>query len=81
METMLERMICAVLGHRYVIERVLNAGARKVGCTRCRSHWAMHDSTRSFLLWDDELEYLYATKGGVKLWNGNRLKQHQGMTL
>ena len=30
---MLERLICAALGHRYVIERVPNHGARKVGCT------------------------------------------------
>ena len=44
---MLERLICAVFGHRYVVERVLSHGARKVGCTRCGKHWAMHDGTRS----------------------------------
>ena len=60
---MLERLICAVFGHRYVVERVLNLGARKVGCTRCGKHWAMHDGTRSFLPWDGEFEALYAPGG------------------
>lgn len=36
---MLERLFCAALGHRYVVERVLNHGARKVGCTRCGKVW------------------------------------------
>jgi len=61
---MLKRLLCAVFGHRYVVERVLNQGARKVGCTRCNEHWAMHDSTRSFVQWDEDLEALYAP-GGV----------------
>ena len=60
---MLERLICAVLGHRYVVERVMNHGARKVGCTRCGKHWAMHDATRSFVPWDGEFESLYAPGG------------------
>ena len=60
---MLERLICAVFGHRYVVERVLNHGARKVGCTRCGRHWAMHDGTRSFVEWDGEFEALYAPDG------------------
>jgi hypothetical protein len=60
---MLERLICAVFGHRYVVERVLNHGARKVGCTRCGKHWAMHDGTRSFVPWDGEFESLYAPGG------------------
>ena len=61
---MLERLICAVFGHRYVVERVLNHGARKVGCTRCGRHWGMHDGTRSFVPWDGELEAMYA-QGGI----------------
>lgn len=60
---MLKRSICAVFGHRYIIERVLNRGARKVGCTRCLAKWAMHDETRSFLPWDEEFEEMYATGG------------------
>lgn len=60
---MLERLLCAVLGHRYVVERMLNEGARKVGCTRCGRHWAMHDGTRSFVEWDGEFDALYAPGG------------------
>lgn len=60
---MLEKLFCAALGHRYVVERVLNHGARKVGCTRCGRHWAMHDGTRSFVQWDGEFEALYAPGG------------------
>ena len=60
---MIEKILCAVFGHRYVVERVLNAGARKVGCTRCNRKWAMHDRTRSFVPWDGEFEELYAEGG------------------
>lgn len=60
---MIERIICAVFGHKYVVERVLNAGARKVGCTRCNKHWAMHDGTRSFVEWDEEFEEFYSARG------------------
>ena len=60
---MLERLFCTIFGHRYVVERVLNAGARKVGCTRCGRHWAMHDGTRSFVQWDGEFEAFYAPGG------------------
>jgi hypothetical protein len=60
---MIERIFCAVLGHRYVVERVIIKGTRKVGCTRCGKHWAMHDGTRSFVEWDDDIEALYAPGG------------------
>lgn len=60
---MLERLLCAIFGHRYVVERVLNAGARKVGCTCCGKQWAMHDGTRSFVPWDCEFEELYGPGG------------------
>jgi len=60
---MIERLLCAIFGHRYVVERQLNERARKVGCTRCNGHWAMHDPTRSFLRWNGEFEALYAPGG------------------
>ena len=60
---MLERILCAVFGHRYVVERVLNDRARKVGCTRCGRQWAMHDPTRTFVPWDGEFEELYGPGG------------------
>ena len=61
---MFERILCAIFGHRYVVERQLNDHARKVGCTRCRGHWAMHDPTRSFVEWSGEFDELYA-RGGI----------------
>lgn len=60
---LLNAILCSLFGHRYVVERVLNSGARKVGCTRCRKSWGMHDSTRSFIPWDAELESLYSPGG------------------
>jgi hypothetical protein len=60
---MLGRIICAIFGHKYVVERVLNEHARKVGCTRCSKHWAMHDPTRSFVEWDGEFEEMYGPNG------------------
>ncbi len=57
------RLICAIRGHQYVVERVLNKGARKVGCTRCNRKWAMHDETRSFVPWDGEFEKFYEPGG------------------
>ncbi len=64
MSTNKKWLICAVFGHKYIIERVMNYGARKVGCTRCGKQWAMHDSTHSFVPWDLEFETMYAP-GGV----------------
>lgn len=60
---MLERLICAIFGHRYFVARKLNNGTRKVGCARCGKHWGMHDQTRSFLPWDGDFEALYAPGG------------------
>ena len=60
---MFERLLCAVLGHRFVVERQLNPRTRKVGCTRCQRKWAMHDPTRTFVPWDSEFESLYAPDG------------------
>jgi hypothetical protein len=60
---MIERIICAIIGHKYIVERVLNQGARKVGCTRCNKHWAMHDATRSFIEWTGEFDEFYAPGG------------------
>lgn len=55
---MLERILCAILGHRYVVERVMAPHWRKVGCARCRGQWSMHDPTRTFVPWDGEQEEL-----------------------
>ena len=60
---MFERLLCAVLGHRFVVERQLNPRARKVGCTRCQRKWAMHDPTQTYLPSESEFEELYAPRG------------------
>lgn len=54
---------CKTLGHKYRVLRRMNTGARKVGCDRCGAVWGMHDQTRSFVPWDDELEAMYAPGG------------------
>ena len=60
---MFERVICAVAGHRYVVQRVFSATSRKVGCTRCGREWGMNDSVKAFIPWDGELEQLYRDIG------------------
>lgn len=54
---------CKLVGHQYRVLRRMNTGARKVGCDRCGAVWGMHDQTRSFVPWDDELEAMYAPGG------------------
>ncbi len=60
---MLERLLCAVLGHRYVVQRVFSPNSRKIGCTRCDKEWGMYDSIRAIVPWDSELEQLYKDIG------------------
>ena len=55
---MFERILCAIFGHRYVVEREFGT-SRKVGCTRCKSKWGMHDPTRSFVQWNGEFDEMY----------------------
>lgn len=58
-----ERIVCAVAGHKYVVQRVFSATSRQVGCTRCGREWGMNDSVRSFIPWDGELEQFYRDIG------------------
>lgn len=60
---MFERLVCAVAGHRYTVERRLSAEARKIRCARCERAWAMHDGLRIILPWDADFEALYAPGG------------------
>jgi hypothetical protein len=64
MMRVLRRLLCATIGHEYFLIRRLSRGSRKVGCRRCGLVWGMHDDTQSFVLWDSDLESLYAP-GGV----------------
>ncbi len=60
---MFARLLCAVAGHRYTVERRLSAEARKVRCPRCGQAWAMHDWLEVILPWDADFEALYAPGG------------------
>lgn len=62
---MIERIICAIRGHKYVVEKEF-IGSRKVGCTCCGKKWGMHDATKSFIPWDDEIEEMYKFFGDIK---------------
>ena len=63
LERTVRRLACMVAGHQYRVLRRMNPGARKVGCDRCGCAWGMHDATRAFVPWDDELEAAYAPGG------------------
>lgn len=67
---MIERILCALLGHRYVVQRVFSPHSRQVGCTRCGRQWGMHDPARSLVPWDGELEDMYRVLGQ---WPGTKL--------
>ena len=56
---MMERLICALFGHKYVTQLTFSPTSRKVGCTRCEREWAMNDSVRAFVDWSGEFEELY----------------------
>ena len=60
---MIERLLCAVLSHKYIVQRVFSATSRQVGCTRCGREWGMHDTTRSLIPWDGDLEDMYRSFG------------------
>jgi hypothetical protein len=60
------RIVCLLLGHKYLVLRVFNPSARQIGCTRCNRKWAMHDGTRSLVLWDGEFESMYKRFGEWK---------------
>jgi hypothetical protein len=55
----LKKLICALFGHRYVLQRVFSPTSRKVGCSRCGKEWGMSDNTHTLLPWDDEMEQTY----------------------
>lgn len=56
-------LVCAIAGHDYRVVRSMNSWSRKVACNRCGCVWGMHDPTRSFVLWDGELEEMYRRAG------------------
>ena len=59
----LSRIMCAVSGHHYVVQRVFSPTSRKIGCLRCGMEWGMNDRVRLIVPWDGELEELYRLTG------------------
>ena len=60
---MIERLMCALFGHKYITQLTFSPTSRKVGCTRCEREWAMNDSVRAFVDWSGEFEELYKFNG------------------
>lgn len=60
---MFERLKCWLFGHQYRVLRIMNPGARKLGCNRCDTKWAMHDRTCTVVEWDTQIESMYAPGG------------------
>jgi hypothetical protein len=60
---MIERLMCAIFGHKYTVEKHLSHYARKIGCTRCNRKWAMNDQIKAFVEWDGEFEEMYSAHG------------------
>jgi len=47
---MIERLLCALFNHRYVVLLSFSPTSRKVGCTRCDKEWGMNDSEEMYKL-------------------------------
>ena len=60
---MIERLMCALFGHKYITQLRFSPTSRKVGCARCEREWAMNDSVRAFVDWSGEFEELYKFNG------------------
>lgn len=63
MVRMFERILCAVLGHKYQIARVFSPTSRQLTCTRCGHLWGMNDTVRALVPWDGELKEMYKQFG------------------
>lgn len=80
---MIERLMCALFGHRYITQLTFSPTSRKVGCTRCEREWAMNDSVRAFVDWSGEFEELYKFNGQwpkPKEWVGLTDDEIEGIT-
>lgn len=61
--TILSAPLCWVGRHKYRHIRRLSEQAQQVGCSRCRSLWAVHHGERCILPWDYEFEMAYRPGG------------------
>ncbi len=58
-------MLCYLFFHKLVVLREFKkyGNSRLVYCLRCKKHFGMHDSTKSFVPWNAELEAMYREQG------------------
>lgn len=59
-------LLCALLGHKYLVLRIFSPVSRQLTCTRCKSKWGMHDTARALVDWDDDLESAHRAMGQWK---------------
>jgi len=57
------RFHCWLMGHSLYVVQEFQPRSRRVGCTRCKREWAMHDHLQAFLPWGPGFEDLYRTLG------------------
>ena len=50
------KLICALFGHRYYVIKTYSDSVRHIGCSRCGKEWGMHDGLQCLVEWDRELE-------------------------
>lgn len=62
----IERLLCALLGHKYVMIRRFTSYSRQIGCTRCNRVWGMDDRVKCVVPWDKDLEDLHRLLGHLK---------------
>lgn len=60
----INRLICAIFRHKYIVLARFSRHERKLGCTRCGQQWGMHDKVQALVPWDSDLEDLY--RGGAR---------------
>lgn len=54
MKALIDKLICKLFGHKYLLIEKYTREIRRVGCSRCGTTWAMDDVTKTLLPWDDE---------------------------
>lgn len=59
----LRQLVCNITGHRFVVTQEFHGNTRRMGCTRCRRSWAMHDEFKLLLPWCRDFHDLYTWLG------------------
>jgi len=62
---LLATLLCAVLPHRYAVDRLIAQHWRKLRCTRCDKCFSLHDRTHTLIPWDDDLEQMASVRASL----------------